>query len=140
MFREEFMLGGPVMYALFGVWVLMLALVLDRVLFWIRQPFRRASDVASIEEAAEHNLWRIEALAQLATSLGLFGTVVGIARSFFARGADLGLAAPEVLASGLATALFTTVGGLAIFLFGQAALLVFHGLVEREVKLAKAGA
>ena len=34
------------------------------------------------------------------------------------------------LASGLSTALFTTIGGLAVFLFGQVALLVYHEWLE----------
>ena len=138
MLREEFLLGGPVMYALFGVWVIMFALILDRVLFWVARPFRRrGADLERITEEAEHNLWRIDALSQIATSLGLFGTVIGISQSFFARGAALKLAAAEVLASGLATALFTTVAGLAIFLCGQAALFMFHGFAEREIRRAK---
>ena len=136
MLREEFLLGGPVMYALFAVWVLMLALILDRVFFWLARPVRRRdTDLAG---EFERNHERIDALSQIATSLGLFGTVIGIARSFFARGADLSLAAPEVLASGLATALFTTVAGLAIFLFGQGSLFAFEWLADREARRLEA--
>lgn len=149
MFHDEFQLGGPVMYVLFAVWVLMFALILERSLFWFLRPWQRGRDTwgafngggdarAKVAALAEHNLWRIDALAQLATSLGLFGTVVGIARSFFARGHDLGLAAPEVLASGLATALFTTVAGLAAFLVGQGALFAFHWLADRELRRVEA--
>jgi len=139
MFREEFELGGPVMVALFAVWVIVFALILERVLFWCTRPLRRRAahrgpEATAVE--AEHNLDRIDALANLATSLGLFGTVIGIARSFFARGADLSLAAPEVLASGLATALFTTVGGLSIFLIGQGSRFVFQWLADRAVSRA----
>ena len=69
---------------------------------------------------------RLDAISQLATSVGLFGTVVGIARSFL-DGSDVGgLADPAALAAGLSTALYTTVGGLAVFLVGQLALLVFR--------------
>jgi biopolymer transport protein ExbB/TolQ len=136
MFREEFLLGGPVMYALFAVWVLMLALILDRVLFWLARPVRRRDTDTAGEFGRNHE--RIDALSQIATSLGLFGTVIGIARSFFARGADLSLAAPEVLASGLATALFTTVAGLAIFLFGQGSLFAFEWLADRETRRLEA--
>jgi len=124
-FAAEFELGGPVMYAIFGVWVLMFALILERLLFWMGAARRPAEERAA---QAEHNLWRIDALAQLATSLGLFGTVLGIAQSFFSRGE---LAGPEVLATGLATALFTTVAGIGVFLVGQACLFIFHWLAER---------
>jgi biopolymer transport protein ExbB/TolQ len=66
----------------------------------------------------------------------LFGTVLGLARAFFARGTGLGLEAPQVLASGLATALFTTIGGLIVFLFGQGFLILFRewlAYCERDV-------
>ncbi len=128
MFREEFELGGPIMYALFCVWVLVLSLILDRLLFWAGRLLRRpvlAESEEELQSAADHNLSRIDGLSHLATSLGLFGTVLGIATAFFSRGSDLALSAPEVLASGMATALFTTVAGLSIFLLGQGSLLLF---------------
>jgi len=126
MFHEEFRLGGPVMYLLAAVWVLMFSLVAERAIFWAFRLVRRSgSDVEKLRDQAGRNLDRIDGLSNLATSLGLFGTVLGIARAFFSKGAGLALAAPEVLASGMATALFTTVAGLAIFLVGQASLLVF---------------
>ena len=127
MFREEFLLGGPIMYALFGVWCLMLALILERVWFWITHPIRKGGDTG-------RNIERIDHLSQIATSLGLFGTVVGIAQSFFARGAEISLNAPEALASGLATALFTTVAGLAIFLTGQTCNFVFTWLADKQAE------
>jgi len=127
MFREEFQLGGPVMYALFGVWVIMLSLILERLLFWLSRLVSRTPslDADDFEDQAERNCSRIDGLSHLATSLGLFGTVLGIAQAFFTKGTDLALAAPEVLASGMATALFTTVAGLFVFLVGQGCLLVF---------------
>ena len=36
------------------------------------------------------------------------------------------LAAPDVLAAGLATALYTTIAGLVVFLFGQAFLIAYR--------------
>jgi len=147
MFHEEFQLGGPVMYVLFGVWVVLGAFLLERCVFWAFRPLTRPNRVPggpsahrrllerTRDEATRH-ADRIDGIAQLATSLGLFGTVLGIARSFFARGTDLSLAAPEVLASGLATALFTTVAGISIFIVGQTALLIFDWLAERDVARA----
>jgi len=135
MFHEEFQHGGPVMYPLFAIWVLMLSLILSRVLFWaLRLARRSGSDEAELRESAGRNLDRIDGLSHLATSVGLFGTVLGIARAFFAKGAGLALAAPEVLASGMATALFTTVAGLSIFLVGQASLLVFSWWEDAAVR------
>ncbi len=131
------------MYALLVVWVLVLSSILDRVLYGLLNPVRRVAlslqksvgpggrtglleKVEQEMNMASQGVQRIDSLAQLATSLGLFGTVLGISMSFFARGEELGLAAPEVLASGLATALFTTVAGLVIFLFGQAFLVIYQ--------------
>ena len=142
MFAQEFELGGPVMFLVLAAWVVVLAGVLDRLLYALgtafRRPLKRSRRLASAShrEAARghlererrraaHGLARIDAVSQMATSLGLFGTVLGLSRAFFARGAELGLAAPEVLASGLATALFTTVAGLIVFLFGQGFLIVW---------------
>ena len=149
MFYEEFQLGGPVMYVLFGVWVILGAFLLERGYFWLLRPLTRPRRVPAgpaarerfldrVRDEVTRNGDRIDGIAQLATSLGLFGTVLGIARSFFARGTDLSLAAPEVLASGLATALFTTVAGISIFIVGQSALIVFDWLAERELARVRA--
>ncbi|MHC4937655.1 MAG: MotA/TolQ/ExbB proton channel family protein [Planctomycetota bacterium] len=149
MFYEEFQLGGPVMYVLFGVWVILGAFLLERCYFWLLRPLTRPRRVPPgpaarerfldrVKDEVTRNGDRIDGIAQLATSLGLFGTVLGIARSFFARGTDLSLAAPEVLASGLATALFTTVAGISIFIVGQAALIVFDWLAERDLARVRA--
>jgi biopolymer transport protein ExbB/TolQ len=147
MFHEEFALGGPVMYLLFVVWVLVFSLILDRLLYWAGRAFARRpqADPETIEEAeirlrdrAERNLAGIDGLSHLATSIGLFGTVLGIAQAFFARGEGLALAAPEVLASGMATALFTTVAGLSVFLVGQGFLLLFGWWTEASVRRLKA--
>jgi biopolymer transport protein ExbB/TolQ len=113
----------------------MFSLVAERLLFWVVRLVRRTgSNVSDLRDRAGKNLDRIDGLSHLATSLGLFGTVLGIARAFFSKGAGLALAAPEVLASGMATALFTTVAGLAIFLVGQAALLLFAWWEDAAVR------
>ena len=91
-----------------------------------------------VSAGAEQNLDRIDGLSHLATSLGLFGTVLGITKAFFGRGEELSLAAPEVLASGMATALFTTVAGLIVFLVGQTFLILFHWWTEAAVERIRA--
>lgn len=145
------------MYAVLGAWVVVLAGVLDRGLYvlgrGLRGPGRRArelaragrGDLAAELRSAERlraraGLARIDGVSQLATSLGLFGTVVGIAQGFLARGGEgdptRSLAA---LGEGLSTALFTTVAGLFVFLFGQAFLLVYRewlGAVDGAVATA----
>ena len=82
MFYEEFQLGGPVMWLLFGVWVIMGALLLERTFFWVLRPLTRPTAVPagstarsrfleSVEYEAKRNGDRIDTLAQLATSVGL---------------------------------------------------------------------
>ena len=142
MFAEYVEAGGPVMFAVLGTWIVVLAGVMDRLLYALgrigRRPLRNARALRAGGDAeqarrlvgdervrAERGLSRIDAVSKLATSIGLFGTVLGIAESFFRRGSDLELAAPAVLAHGLSTALFTTLGGLVVFLFGQGFLIAF---------------
>jgi len=141
-FAEYFEDGGPVMYAVLATWVVVLAGVLDRLLYALgrawRRPGRQIAAHAALgkltqaracfareQDLAVRGLERIDSTSQLATSIGLFGTVLGIAQSFLERGTSLQLAAPEVLASGLSTALYTTLAGLVVFLFGQAFLIAY---------------
>lgn len=140
--REYFDAGGPLMLAILAAWVIVLAAVLDRLVYAVGRILRRPlaevsrlADAGRIAEArqalsderkrAARRLERIDALSQLATSLGLFGTVVGITQSFFSRAGELAMSAPEVLASGLSVALITTIGGLIVFLFGQTFLIAW---------------
>ena len=141
MFVDEFQAGGPIMYACLAAWILVLAGVFDRLAYAfgraLRRPRRRIEsalargqvdrvelELRSERRRAERGLSRIDAVSQIATSIGLFGTVVGIARSFLTRGTGE-LASTEALAAGLSTALFTTVAGLVVFLFGQAFLIAY---------------
>ncbi len=132
------------MYAVLAAWIVVLAGVLDRAIYalgrGVRRPTLRVRAHASAgsldkarvladceRTASRRGLARIDSVSQLATSIGLFGTVVGIARGFVARGgAEDGGRSLEGLAAGLSTALFTTIGGLFVFLFGQLALIVYR--------------
>ena len=144
--------GGPVMVLVLAAWVVVLACVLDRLLYllgaWGRHPFREIRARVATGDApgarrcfaresrrATRGLSRIDAVSQIATSIGLFGTVLGLARTFVARGGDLATSAPEALASGLSTALFTTVGGLVVFLFGQGFLIAWNEWQESRERL-----
>ena len=120
MFRDEFLIGGPVMYVIFGVWVLVTALVLERLLFWARRVFSRnpvaigdaAEELAQrVTAGAEQNLDRIDGLSHLATSLGLFGTVLGIIKAFMDLSQDIAGGAAVVM-SGISEALVATALGL----------------------------
>ena len=142
MFAAYFEAGGPVMYVILAAWVVVLAGVLDRVLYALHRAWRRplaevqrlaksgakddARKALELERRrAARGIMRIDAVSQLATSIGLFGMVLGPAQTFFAKGLHQ-LAPPDVLAAGLAVALFTTVSGLIVFLLGQGFLIVWE--------------
>lgn len=136
--------GGPLMIAVLAAWVVVLAGVVDRALYALgrvaRRPALRVRSLyaaGAVDEArflmevehdrAQRGVSRIDAVSQLATSIGLFGTVIGIAQGFVARGgATDATRSLDGLASGLSTALFTTIAGLFVFLFGQVALIVYR--------------
>jgi biopolymer transport protein ExbB len=143
MFAEYFIAGGPVMYAILAAWVVVLAGMLDRVAYALSLAWRRplgrvrallrAGERSAAQKLLEQErrlagraLARVDAVSQIATSLGLFGTVLGIAQAFFARGALASLDAPAAVAAGLATAIFTTVAGLVVFLPAQAFLIAWQ--------------
>jgi biopolymer transport protein ExbB/TolQ len=152
--RAYFEAGGPLMLAILAAWVVVLAAMLDRLVYLVgrvrRRPLAtvarlaRSGEVVAARRAldderarAARRLERIDAFSQLATSLGLFGTVVGITQSFFARAGELAMSAPEVLASGLSVALITTIGGLIVFLFGQLFLIAWREgqeFLERDLE------
>ncbi len=140
--------GGPIMYLVLAAWVIVFAGAIERTLYAvacvIRRPQARAaalrrrglSDEAEAFLRAESrrahgSLDRIDRVSQIATSIGLFGTVVGIAQGFLSRGGTGDAAASlEALAGGLSTALFTTIAGLVVFLFGQGFLIVYREWVD----------
>ena len=77
----------------------------------------------SIEEAAGHVVHDLErylntlgTVAAIAPLLGLLGTVWGMIQAFANIALKDGLGKPELLASGISTALITTAAGLASFL------------------------
>ncbi len=153
MFAEYFDAGGPVMYVILATWVVVLAGVLDRLFYafyrlwrrplrkvaWLARSGARGEARAALERErrrAARGLSRIDAVSQLATSIGLFGMVLGLAQTFFSKGLHQ-IASPDVLAAGLAVALFTTVSGLIVFLLGQGFLIVWEewqGFCERGLE------
>ncbi len=147
-------LGGPLMYAVLATWVVVLAGAIDRLLYAVGRVVRRpAARAAAIKKAgspsgaalelqreaqrARRGLDRIDTVSQLATSVGLFGTVVGLAQGFLGRGGTADTSQSlQALGDGLSTALFTTIAGLVVFLFGQAVLVAYRewlSYIERDM-------
>lgn len=79
----------------------------------------------------------LEATAQVAPLLGLFGTVLGMMGAFQALQAAGGDADPAALAGGIWVALITTAVGLAVAIPAGLALYWFEGRIERETVLAE---
>lgn len=81
----------------------------------------------------------LETIASLSTSLGLFGTVVGVSLSFDSMSGGRA----EDVARGLSVALFTTVAGLIVYLYCFVASAFFRHFgdgLEAELDLAAASA
>lgn len=79
----------------------------------------------------------LEATAQVAPLLGLFGTVLGMMGAFQALQAAGGDADPAALAGGIWVALITTAVGLAVAIPAGLALYWFEGQIEAETVLAE---
>ena len=102
------------------------------------------ADLAQAREIAEtegtrvatnmHN--RVTYLADIATIgplVGLFGTVIGIIRSFGALGSELGPTRYILLSKGISEALINTCGGLGIGITAMIFYAFFRGRVQRLV-------
>jgi len=140
-----FQSGGWVLYAILGMTFLMLLILAERFLF-VFTAYRgvKRSLCASIDEQQN---WRLvlskicDAQIELNSSmsllktiiglcplLGLLGTVTGMIQLFDSL-AVYGSANPRLMASGVASATFPTMTGMAVAVIG----LIFHGRLQRVV-------
>ncbi|GAB4257766.1 MAG: MotA/TolQ/ExbB proton channel family protein [Methylomicrobium sp.] len=126
-------LGGPVMWPLLAVSLLLWTLILERYWFLARifpgfaerRIVEELSPAEAIVLSAEltfllrRHLRLIKTLSGILPMLGLLGTVTGIIETF-----ELirlfGTAEPRIVASGVSQALITTMAGLVLGLFGVA--------------------
>lgn len=124
-------LGGPVMWPLLVVSILLWTLILERYWFLLHTlpnlihrgvPISLSSATMVIETAEmtfvlRRHLRLIRTLSGILPMLGLLGTVTGIVETF-----DLirvfGTAEPRIVARGVSQALITTLAGLVMGLFG----------------------
>src|SRR5207253_4268919 len=100
--------------------------------------FTQAREIAETEGTRVatqlHN--RVTYLADIATIgplLGLFGTVIGIIRSFGALGSDLGPSRYIQLSKGISEALINTCGGLGIGITAMIFYAFFRGRTQRLI-------
>jgi len=82
----------------------------------------------------ERNLPILNGIGNVATLMGLFGTVAGMI-SAFARMNAAGSSDPYVLAGGISQALVTTAMGLAVAIPAMLALHLFEAIVNRRSEL-----
>ncbi|MEQ8767977.1 MAG: MotA/TolQ/ExbB proton channel family protein [Planctomycetota bacterium] len=102
---------------------------------FLRHSRNRAAAAIATDELlsrSERHLRLLAVIASVSTSFGLLGTVVGVSISFRA------LADARDIAGGLSIALYTTVGGLVVFLIAYLAGALFQALsrgLAREIEL-----
>ncbi|QXP82620.1 MotA/TolQ/ExbB proton channel family protein [Methylococcus sp. ANG] len=118
--------GGPVMWPLLGVSLLLWGLILDRYWYFLhtlpkaRGRHRSAVETAEVRIALWRHLRLIRTLSGILPMLGLLGTVTGIVETF-----DLirvfGTAETRIVARGVSQALITTLTGLVMGLSGVGA-------------------
>ena len=115
------------------------AQIMQRTLDFVTQhpqaTFAEAREIAETEgtrQAAALNQ-RIAYLADIGTiapMLGLFGTVLGMIKSFSVVASDIVASRPMMLAEGVSEALVTTAAGLVIGIPSMAAYAFFRGRVQ----------
>lgn len=116
-----------------------IASVMERSMYFITQnpnaSLLEAREIAQAEGVRLAGLWnqRISYLADIgsiAPMLGLFGTVLGMIKSFSVVASDIVASRPMMLADGVAEALVTTAAGLFIGIPVMAAYAFFRGRVQ----------
>lgn len=109
--------------------------------FATKNPNANFSEVREIAETegtrvATHLHNRVTYLADIGTIgplVGLFGTVIGIIRSFGALGSDLGPTRYTLLSKGISEALINTCGGLGVGITAMIFYAIFRGRAQRLV-------
>jgi biopolymer transport protein ExbB len=119
-----------------------IARIVQRTLdFMTKNPnadFAQAREIAETEgtRVATNLNNRVTYLADIATIgplVGLFGTVIGIIRSFGALGSELGPSRYILLSKGISEALINTCGGLGIGITAMIFYAIFRGRAQRLV-------
>jgi biopolymer transport protein ExbB len=107
--------------------VLVIAIAIERTLYYRRYDIATATDLDSLKLALSDHLTFISAVASNAPYLGLLGTVFGIMLTFYKMGQGNAIDAMQIM-TGLALALKATAVGLLVALV---AVAVHHALARR---------
>ncbi|MCA6218522.1 TonB-system energizer ExbB [Ideonella sp. B7] len=128
-------LSGVIDYGVIGLLgmlsVLVVAIGLERVLFFHRLDLRSVPDRPSLELALTRKLFVIASVASNAPYLGLLGTVLGIMLTFYRMGQGAAVDPGQIM-MGLALALKATAAGLVVALV---AVVLYNSLLRRVTVL-----
>ncbi len=151
--------GGPVIFILFVVAIIMITLLVERLIFYINDLKKLSADrVSEVRECPSDNKWirnkiklknisilnsqssknllMIQGLIALCPLLGLLGTVTGMIEVFDIM-AITGTGNARAMASGIARATLPTMTGLFISIVGLFLLTAIKSSIEKatlEVK------
>lgn len=100
-----------------------------------RATLAEARDVATAEgtriaSSLNQRITYLADIGSIAPMLGLFGTVLGMIKSFSVVASDIAASRPMMLAEGVAEALVTTAAGLLVGIPAMAAYSFFRGRVQ----------
>ena len=140
MLNELFLRGGPVLYVLFFVTLIMFYILIDKYRFiffnsevWLKlklsefkkefppettdYKFVESVLLASVSRESKTNIKMLEGLISMCPMIGLLGTVYGMIEVFEVL-SFLGTGNPRAMSSGVAMATIPTMSGMVITLFG----------------------
>ena len=140
MLNELFLRGGPVLYVLFFVTLIIFYILIDKYRFiffnsesWLKlklsefkkefppettdYKFVESVLLASVSRESKTNIKMLEGLISMCPMIGLLGTVYGMIEVFEVL-SFLGTGNPRAMSSGVAMATIPTMSGMVITLFG----------------------
>ena len=140
MLNELFLRGGPVLYVLFFITLIIFYILIDKYRFiffnsesWLKlklSEFKKefppeTTDyklvesvlLASVSRESKTNIKMLEGLISMCPMIGLLGTVYGMIEVFEVL-SFLGTGNPRAMSSGVAMATIPTMSGMVITLFG----------------------
>ena len=127
-------ISGAIDYGVIGLLlmlsVLVVAIGLERMMFYRQIDLAQIGDIKSLELLLTRKLFVIASVASNAPYLGLLGTVFGIMLTFHNMGQDANIEAGRIMSS-LALALKATAVGLLVALVAVA----FYNTLLRKVKV-----
>lgn len=155
---------GLLFYPLLGLSLLGLALIIERLFFFMRLPKLEESQsfkalvneleknanlakasrdeiisfrLLDLKDKLEHGIHLLRVIAIISPMLGLLGTVLGMIKAFRDIAGQTGPVVPSMIADGLWSAMLTTAYGLIIALPCLFAAFIFVRLAEKRIERAQ---